>query len=261
MKLDREKYILHIKDSEKLIVMRKLLDKIEIVLNNHTIECTDFLDPYERHLAKSILNRIDGISYTEDGGISQSERQIIAIYPDYYYRDDVDTNIIALEITGDLEKLNHKDYLGAILGLGIKRTKIGDILINDKGAHIIVKKEISSFLVFNLEKVGNKNVQVREISISDIIASEPEFKEVKVFLSSLRLDVIISAAYNLSRQDSMSIIKSGNVKVNWEPIEKPSKELEEGDIISTKGYGRCILQNIEGISKKGRFRSTIRILI
>lgn len=260
MRLDREKFTSHIKDNEKVMEMRKLLDKIDIVLNNHTIESTDFLDPYERYLAKSILNRIDGIKYLEHG-VRDGERQIIVIFPDYYYEDNIETNIDTLEIRGDLEKINHKDYLGALLNLGIKRSKIGDILVNEEGAYVVVKNEVSNFVIFNLEKVSNKNVVVKEVNVEEIVFPEPLFKEIKVFLSSLRLDVIISAAYNLSRQESMNIIKSGNVKVNWEPIDKPSKELEEGDVISTRGYGRCILHSIEGISKKGRLRSTIRILI
>ena len=87
------------------------------------------------------------------------------------------------------------------------------------------------------------------------------YKELNKILSSLRLDVYISAAYNLSRQESMNIIKSGSVKINWEPIDKPAKDLEAGDVISVKGYGRSVLHSIEGISKKNKIKTSIRILI
>ena len=125
---------------------------------------------------------------------------------------------------------------------------------------MIVKKEISSFLLFNLEKIGNRNVNLIEIYLSDISEPEESFKEYKKFLSSMRIDVFICSVYNLSRKESQDIIKSGNVKVNWELIEKPSKEINVGDIISTRGYGRAKLVSIDGLSKKGRYYTTIRIL-
>lgn len=261
MKIDKEKYISHIKDQDKIIDMRRIIDKIEVVLSNHSNEFTDFLDPYERSLAKSILNRFMGINYLEDGGIKDVERQVIAIYPDYLDENSIELSITALRIIGDFEGLSHKDFLGAILNLGIKRSKIGDILVHDGYTDIIVKKEIADFILFNLAKVANRKVHVEEKSLGYITPVEILYKEMNKVLSSYRLDVYISASYNLSRQESMNIIKSGSVKVNWESIDKPAKELEVGDIISIKGYGRSILHSVEGLSNKGKIRTTIRIIL
>lgn len=261
MKLDKDKYIYHINDNERIIEMRRILDKIEIVINNHSVESTDFLDPYGRLLAKSILNRFMEIGYKEEGGLLETERQVINIYPDYYHSSDIESNITALEIKTDLQDLSHRDFLGAILKLGINRTKIGDILIQEEYADIIVKKEIADFITINLERVGNKKVSITYKPLEELAPSKVEYNEIKKTLSSYRLDVYISAAYNLSRQDSINVIKSGNVKVNWEPMDKVSKELKEGDIVSIRGYGRSILHSVEGISKKGRIKTTIRILI
>ncbi|MDR7856405.1 YlmH/Sll1252 family protein [Tissierella sp.] len=259
MKINKEKYVSHIKDYNKIIDMRRIIDKIELVLNNHYTETTDFLDPYERLLAKSILNRFPDIKYFEKGGNPESERQIIIICNNY--TDNIDLNITVLRITGDLENLSHKDFLGAILNLGIKRSKIGDILVHKDYTDIIVKKDISDFILFNLEKVANKKIFITEEPLESLSPVEPSYKELNKTLSSLRLDVYISATYNLSRQESMNIIKSGYVKVNWEPVDKPAKELEAGDTISIKGYGRSILYSIEGLSKKDKIRTSIRILI
>lgn len=259
MFIDKEYYTSHILDHEKKIEMRKLLDKIEIVLNNHTIEATDFLDPYERYLAKSILNRFD-IKYLEFGGLEECERKVIQIFPEYYDESTLVSPVNYLKIQ-DILDLSHKDYLGALLNLGIKRSKVGDILVHEDCGYIILKNEISDFVLLNLEKIGNRNIQIVEVNLCDITLPELKYKEVNGFLSSLRLDVVISSAYNLSRQESMNIIKSGNVKVNWEKIDKGSKEVEEGDVISIRGYGRSILYSIGGVSKKGRLKSTIRILI
>lgn len=261
MRIDKEIYTSHIRDNEKLIEMRKVLDKIENVLNNHTVESTDFLDPYEGYLAKSILHRFDDIQYFESGGLPSCERRIFSIAPDYLHENDLKSNLTYLRINGDIQGLSHKDYLGAVLNLGIKRSKIGDILLQDDYTDIIVKDEISNFILFNLEKVANKKVEITEIHQVDLKEPELNFKEVNKFLPSLRLDVVLSNIYNLSRTESMNIIKSGNVKVNWEPIDKSSKELEVGDTISTRGYGRAKLHSIDGISKKGNIHVSIRILI
>ncbi|WP_353096751.1 YlmH/Sll1252 family protein [Tissierella praeacuta] len=261
MKIDKDKYISHITDNDKVIDMRRVIDKIEIVLNNHSCESTDFFDPYERLLAKSILNRFMEVDYLENGGVPQAERQVINIYPSYYNPDDTLLNIIALRISGDLEGLSHKDFLGAILNLGIKRAKIGDILVSKDYTDVIVKKEIGEFLLINLEKIANRNIKIEEKPLDSISAVPYMYKEINKTLSSYRIDVFISSIYNLSRQESMGIIKSGHVKINWESINKPAKETTVGDIISVRGYGRSILHSIEGLSKKGKIKATIRILI
>lgn len=261
MKIDRDKYTSHIRDNDKAMDMRRIIDKIEIVMNNHSFESTDFLDPYERLLAKSILNRFNEVSYLEKGGIPQAERQIITIYPSYYNDVETSDEIVALRISGDIDELSHKDFLGAILNLGIKRTKVGDILVHEAHTDVVIKRDIGDFVLFNLEKVANKKVKLEEIRIDSLTPIDSLYKEIGKTLSSYRLDVYISSTYNLSRQESMDIIKSGNVKVNWESVDKPSKELEVGDTVSVRGYGRSILHSVEGLSKKGKVKANIRILI
>lgn len=261
MWIDREFYTSHIHDNEKLIKMRRLLDKVQIVLNNHVLETTEFLDPYERKLAQSILNRFDEINYCEYGGYEDAERKIIIIFPHYFAQDNKVEGVSVLRIDGALELADHRDYLGALLNLGITREKVGDILVHEDFGFIIIKEEISDYIQFNFEKIGNRNIKVSSISEDVLIIPEVKFKELKVFLTSLRLDVIISGAYNLSRRESMNIIKAENVKVNWESMDKSGAELEPGDVVSVRRYGRFILHEINGTSKKGRLMCTIRILM
>lgn len=260
MFIDKEKYTAHIIDSDKQILMRQLLDKVASVLNNHDIQITDFLDPYERYLAKTILNRFD-IGYSEFGCIEDAERKIIQVFPEYSDGCYMENYTKVLKLTGDLSNLSHKDFLGGLLNLGIKRCKVGDILLFDTYCALIVKKEISDFVILNLEKIGNKNMAIEEMSFKNLQIPQMKYKEISVLIASIRLDIIISTSYKLSRTESLNVIKSGKVKVNWEKIDKSSKELEEGDIISVRGYGRIILYSLEGMSKKGKLRATIRILI
>lgn len=258
---NREKYTSHIRDEDRLIEMRRVLDKVEIVMKNHSLESTDFLDPYSVRLASGILNSFYDIKYLISGGYQGAERAIIHILPDYIDLDGVQLDIEALEIETNMASLNHRDFLGGILGLGINRSKLGDILIYEKSCIIVVKKEISDFIVYNLEKISNKNVSIKRVGLDSILEVEENYRETKMTLSSLRLDVFISGVYNLSRQNSENLIKSGKVKVNWEPTDKISKELEEGDMVSIKGFGRSYLYSLEGMSKKGKVKSVVRILI
>lgn len=261
MKINRDKYLLHITDPDKLIDMKKIIDKIEMVLRNHIEENTDFLDPYERSLAKSILNRFAEVNYLENGGINQVERKIITIYPHYLDSTAIKEGIVALRVTGDLQRLSHKDFLGGILSLGINRSKMGDILLHDEYVDFIVKEELSDFIILNLNKIGNKRIKIEKICLDKLTPVESEYKEINRVLSSNRIDSYVSACYNLSRKDGSDIIKSGGVKVNWENIDKSSKEVQKGDMISVRGYGRSIFYSVEGLTQKDNLKAKIRILI
>lgn len=261
MRIDREKYLGHIIDEDKLIIMKRLMDQMEKSIYDHKVEYTDFMDPYERYLSKSVLNRFDDIDFIEDGVFDDCERKIMTIFPDYLNAQDIESELSLLRIDGNLDGLSHKDYLGSILGLGIKRTKIGDILVYGKFTVVVLKKEISDYVLMNLERIGNTKVKISEINSDGLELPELKYKEVSFFVSSLRLDAILSSLFNMSRQESINIIKSGNVKVNWENIIKASKELNVGDIISCKGYGRAIFYSNDGMSKKGRFHIQFRRLI
>lgn len=261
MELNIDEYTSHIKDPNKLIKMRRVLDKIRIVIKNHSVETSDFLDPYERKLAKSILNRFQDINYAEFGGFDRSERKIMAIFPEYKYKEDIDYGLSSLKVTNISKELNHRDYLGAILQLGIDRSKIGDILVREDMGYVVLKDEIKDFILFNLEKIGNQNVDVKICPLTDIDYIEPKYREIREFLNSLRLDLVVSAVCKISRNESDKVIKSNKVKVNWESIDKGAKELEIGDIVSVRGFGRFIVHSFEGYSKKNNLNIVIRILI
>ncbi len=259
LKLNKEEFIEHIKDEEQIINIRRVLDKIEIVLNRHICQATDFLDPYERRLASSILNRFPDIKYMEIGGIKEAERKIIQIFPDYLQYQDLNIPIAAFKVEGYRDKFSHRNLLGSLLGLGINRSKIGDILIHEGYSQFVVKEEVAPYILMNLQRVGSEKVSVSQIPIDELEPVETQYDYKKETVSSLRLDVLISNVWNLSRKDSQRLIESERVKINWEPINKPSKTVEVGDIVSARGYGRFILSAVEGISKKGRIKIEIKI--
>lgn len=262
MLLNKVKYLEHIRDSEQLIVMRKILDKVEKVLKNHEVVYTDFLDPYQRRLCYSIINRFTDVNYFEEGGLIEAERKSIIIYPYYLAKENIENPIGSIKIFGSsMKKLSHRDYLGSILGLGIKREKIGDIYLHDEFAQIVLHKDILNFIKLHLNKVANQNVQVEEINLSEVKQGKIEYIEKNVTVSSLRVDNVISAVYDISRSKCSTYFNQNKVKVNWEPIKQPFHLVKETDIISVKGKGRFLIYRNLGKTKKGRYKLIIRIFV
>ncbi|MDY0234406.1 MAG: YlmH/Sll1252 family protein [Gudongella sp.] len=247
----------YIEDVKTKLKMKQIIDKIRIVLKSHTVESTDFLDPYEIRLGRSILNQISEISYTEYGGLEKAERKILYIFPEYMNYTDIESKIGYLN-SDRFESLTHRDYLGSILSLGVIREKIGDILLYKDKTVFIVKKEIINYIIINLTQIGNHSTNIKELEGQVIDSPVEDYEEFKIFTSSLRLDSFLSSIYKISRSESLKKIKSNDVKINWEHITKATKILNVGDIISLRGFGRSKIFSYEGQSRKGKNISTIR---
>ena len=161
--------------------------------------------------------------------------------------------LAALRIT-TLEKktLSHRDYMGSILGLGIKREFIGDIRVHLEGADIIILKELADFFVSNYEKAGRVSIKVEVIPINDIKTGEENAEEVRQSVSSLRLDNMISSVFKLSRSNAAEAINGGLVYVNGQQIVKSDKLLKKGDKMVLRGKGKAILQDLLGSTKKDK---------
>jgi RNA-binding protein YlmH len=233
-------------------------DFADWVTRHHKPKYTDFYEPNYIDLMEADLKKYDGISCKANGGYENAERKIMVIYPeDWDY--DLAFPISVLRITPRSEYvLTHRDFLGSVLGLGLKRDKIGDILINDSKAQIIVMNDIKNFIINNLTRVGNVPVTLEEIDLNDVILPEEKFKEIFTTVNSLRLDSIAGCAFKVSRSKIAEIIKVGRVKVNWKTTDNVSCRLKEGDIISVRGRGRAELYSVGGKTAKGRVRIRIK---
>lgn len=256
MKIDRSILLNHIFEDDKKVVLRNLIDKLETVINKHIVVSTDFLDPYEVYLSKSILNKFDEIKYTVSGGYDSFERSIIYVYPSYLY--DIDcSDIKKLSFKENNEDIKHKNVLGSLMSLGIDRKKIGDIVFSNGYCHIFLKSEISEYVKYNLTKVNQSNVKSEENI--EFIAPILEYELKKIIISSLRLDTFIGAILKISRANATSLIETKKVKVNFKDETKPSIKLNQGDLISIKKYGRFIFADVEQITKKDKYVINIKI--
>jgi len=198
-----------------------------------------------------------------DGGYDNAERKVIFIYPYYMEYEDIECPLEIVQVEGNFKfkEISHKDYLGAILNLGIVREKIGDIIIHENFCQVVVTSGICDFLTINLNKVSRNKVIVKKISRDDIIPNSPNYKDISFTVSSQRLDCIISGLYNISRQDSLKYINGERVHVNYEKITSPSKEVEDNSLISVRGKGRSIIINVGEITKKGRIKVQAKLIV
>lgn len=261
--MDKLRLTNHIKDIDLKNKMFKIINKANSCLKNYDVKQTDFLNPYEVKNAVAILNSYSDLKYTVDGGYKKSERSIIFIYPFYMDYDDIDAKLRFLQVEGNFKfkSISHKDYLGSLMSLGIKREKIGDIIIHENYCQLVVSYDICDFIIMNLEKVSRNNVNVKEISREEILYNPPTYKEVVFTTSSERLDCIISGLYNISRQDSLKYINGEKVQVNYEKIDSPSKIVSGGSLISIRGKGRAEISQIGELTKKGKIKIQAKIII
>ncbi|AJS57763.1 YlmH family RNA-binding protein [Paenibacillus sp. IHBB 10380] len=226
----------------------------------HELKLTDFLDPRQAFILQTLVNRHPDVHMALNGGCDGAERCRAIVAPDYRELDNEDMGLSVLSVhSGDQKflELDHGDYMGSILSLGIKRSKIGDIHVLDDGCHTVVSQDIASYLQMNLIQVHRIHVQSEILPLELLRTSQVSLETVDITVASLRLDGISSDAYRLSRSKILVPIKAGRCRVNWKVIEDPSTSLKEGDIISIQGLGRFKVMVVSGVTKKGRYRVQI----
>jgi RNA-binding protein YlmH len=225
----------------------------ERALRQQNPEWTDFLEPSAREEAEAVLKWVNGVRYNALGGYSRSERRRLVIYPDYYIVETIEPALAFLEITGDHPTPpGHRDYLGALMSLGIKREKIGDILAGPAGGQVVVAPELTDFIRVNLTEVAAGRVRVAVIEPEQLNLPDSREKIIKSTVASLRLDAIAALGFGDSRTKMAREIKAERVKVNWKAVKSPDLEVAPGAIISIRGRGRVEFREISGKSKKGR---------
>ncbi len=230
------------------------------VEDRYAPKLTDFLDPRQRFIVASIIGQSDDVQTKAMGVFDFAERQRMMIAPTYFEPTNEDFQLTLLKVNypSKFVQLKHPDVLGALLSLGIDRAKFGDIRIAENRIQFAVCSEVADYVRANLVSIGKIKVHVEEMSeFEQLIEIEDDWNEQSYTASSMRLDVVLATVLNISRQKSQSLIASGRVKVNWTIRESTSFELQEGDIISARGFGRLKVLMIEGRTKKDKIRLQI----
>lgn len=245
---------------EDKICLSQVLDKIEFSKTREKLERTDFLDMYQVALVENFLRKMQFKNYKLYGGYGEAERKILIVYPDKYDENMLAKNynkllkVVRIKLPEEEKgKYSHRNYLGGIVKLGLKREKVGDIIVSSEGADIITVADFANILKEQLPSLTRfEKSDVEIVELNNLNKKEVQKEEVKIIVPSLRLDNFVSDLVRTSRSKAVQIIDQERVFINGKNETKASKQMKLGDIITIRGKGRFIVKSFEGTTRSGR---------
>lgn len=245
--------------SEDRMLLAKLWDKINAGIRKNIPANTCFLSPRELEMAKYLFGEPDGLCIF--GGYPDAERTMLVYLPEYLEESSLyeeDSPIVCLRATfyqGDSP--SHRDFLGALMDAGIGRETVGDICVDKSSCDFFVTAEIAPYILQNFTSAGRVKLHLEQIPLAQAKIPDPEVKEIKDTLASLRLDSVISSGFRIGRSLAAQHISAGKAAIDGLPCEKPDKAVSEGAKISVRGLGKIKLAAVNGRTKKDRISVVI----
>lgn len=244
---------------EDKLLLAKVWDKINAGVRKNILAYTCFLSPREQEMARFLFGELEGLHAF--GGYEEAERKMLIYLPDYLDESaltDGDSPLVCLRAEfyhGDSP--SHRDFLGALMGAGIGRETVGDICVGRESCDFFVTAEIAPYVEQNFISAGRTHVRIACISLDQVQIPEPEVKEIKDTLASLRLDSVISSGFRIARSLAAQYVTQGKAAIDGLPCDKPDKTVAEGAKISVRGLGKIKLAAIHGKTRKDRISVTI----
>ena len=248
---------------EEVMLQKRLIELSKIAYQRDIVTFSDFLNLNELNILHTTPKNELHTNYVTFGGYNYSERQMVAFLPDalcYEYEYPISILKISPLQKKFSEKLNHRDYLGSILNLGIDRSKLGDILVEDEYAIMFVQDSLEAFMIEELTRIRHTSVMVEKMELHDFQYT-PKVHEIKGSVSSVRLDSLLALAFHSSRSKLVAYIEGGKVFVNGKLITSNGYQVKEDDIISVRGLGRFRYKEMSSQTKKGRCFVTVEVYI
>ena len=241
------------------MLLAKVWDKINAGIRKNVPASTCFLSPRELELTRFLFGDVEGLHTF--GGWEDAERKMLIFLPEYLEEESLyeeDSPIVCLRAEffhGDSP--SHRDFLGALMGAGIGRETVGDICVDTESCDFFVTAEIAPYIEQSFTSAGRTHLRIRRIPLREANIPEPEVKEIKDTLASLRLDSVISSGFRIGRSLASQYVSSGKAAIDGLPCEKPDKNVPEGAKVSVRGLGKIKLISVNGRTKKDRISVTI----
>lgn len=247
-------------NKEEKIILAKLNDKIRLCKTKNKLVNTEFLNMYQENIIRKELERIKAKNYILTGGYSEAESKILIMYPEKITEEIAKENItniikvIKIQLPNEQKgKYQHRDYLGTIMQFGLERERIGDIIVYEDEAYVIVLSENAQYIKDSLQTTKKfKKSKIEIIDIVEMKVKKPEFEEIKISVNSQRLDNFISEICKISRSETTRLIASELVSINCKIETKQTKTVEIGDILIIRGKGKFIVSDFLDINRKGK---------
>ena len=245
--------------SEDRVLLAKLWDKISAGIRRCIPANTCFLSQREQEMARYLFGAEPGLLFF--GGFEDAERRMLVYLPDYLEESclyEEDSPLVCLRASFfEADSLSHRDFLGALMGAGIARETVGDICVGKGSCDFFVTSEIAPYIEQNFLSAGRTKLHLQKIPLAEAAIPEPEVKEIKDTVASLRLDSVISSGFRIGRSLAAQYIHAGKAAIDGLPCEKPDKMISEGMKISLRGFGKIKLTAVNGKTKKDRISVTI----
>ncbi|KKD22138.1 MULTISPECIES: RNA-binding protein [Staphylococcus] len=238
----------------------QLIDKCYRANDQFAPVLTSFLDPRGQYILNVVVGSFQDLEVTFYGG-PYAERQRAIIAPDYFQPEVEDFEIILFEIDYPQKfvTLQHQHVLGTIMSLGIERDQLGDIVVDNR-IQFTLTKQLESYIILELNKIKGATVKLNALPIKDMIQSVENWHSSETTVSGLRLDVVLKEMIRKSRSISKQLIEKKRVKVNHTIIDSADFQLDKGDLLSIQGYGRAMITDIGGKTKKDKVRISYKTL-
>ena len=239
---------------EDRMLLAKVWDKITGGLRRNTSANTCFLSPRELEMTRYLFGDLEGLHAF--GGYADAERKMLVYLPEYLDEEFLfseESPLVCLRAEfyeGDHP--SHRDFLGALMGAGIARETVGDICVGTNSCDFFVTEEIAPYILQNFLSAGRVKLRLKQIPISQVSVPEPEIREIRDTVASLRLDSVIASGFRIGRSLAAQHIAAGKAAIDGLPCEKPDKAVPEGAKISVRGLGKIKLQTVNGHTKKDR---------
>lgn len=241
---------------EDKLLLAALADRAEQCRQRQYLMHSDFLDAHQQSLAAARFGKEACCFW---GGYAEAERRLLVFLPDYLTREsflaEPEEGLLAVlraRPTARQAGLSHRDYLGALLSLGIKRGKLGDIIVGEDHADIVILPELADYLLLNFQRAGRCTLELELLPVAALQAYSPQTQELRLNVSSLRLDTVAAAAFGASRARAAAAITGRLVSVNSLRIEKTDAVLAPGDVLVWQGKGKVRLRELDGATRKER---------
>ena len=244
-------------DASERLLLSRVLDKLEAARQRNVPAHTPFLSPGERAAVEELIAQSGHPRHLFFGGYEGSERTVCAFLPDWMEEEDwlsgEDCPVCALRCTfREEESLSHRDFLGSLMGQGITREKLGDILVGTGKCDILLLRELEPYLLQNLISAGRARLKVSPLSLSQVEPPQVKKELIRDTVAALRLDAVAAAAFHLSRGKAADLISSGRLTLNYKECLKADRTVAAGDVLACRGLGKCVVKEVPGLSKKGR---------
>ena len=252
------------RDGEERNLLARALDRLALAEQRGVPAHTEFLTQEQQAVLSDLLRACGSPRHFFFGGFEGAERQVCVFLPDWQeqaeWLSDPNCPVAALHCPFPRDaQLAHRDILGSLMGLGITREMLGDLLLYDGGCDVIALRSALPILLTQWEGAGRYRFAPQSVALADLRAEPPKPRLVQDTVAALRLDAVTAAAFSLSRSRAGELISSGRVLLDHRPCLKPDRPVDAGSSITCRGMGKCVLKEVPGQSRKGRVRIVLEL--